>query len=42
MIDKNVDPQGWFKVMDHVADLHKHKENPVNKYCLPPITEVIG
>ena len=38
MIDQNVDPQGWFKVMDHVADLHIHKAHPGNKYYLPPIT----
>ena len=39
MIDQNVDPQGWFKVMEHVADLRKHKAHPGNKCYLPHITE---
>ena len=25
MTDKIADPQEWFKVMDHVADLHTNK-----------------
>ena len=39
MIDQNVDPQGWFKVMDNVAHLHNHKAHTGNKDYLPPITE---
>ena len=27
MIDQNVDPQGWFKLMENVADLHNHKSH---------------
>ena len=39
MIDQNVDQQGWFKVIEHVSDLHKHTANPGNKYYLSLITE---
>ena len=38
MIDQNVDIQGCFKVMDHVADLHNYKAHLGNKNYLPPIT----
>ena len=37
MINKNVDPQGWLKVMDTVADLHNHKEYTGKKGYITPI-----
>ena len=37
IIDQNLDPKGWFKVMDHVTYLYNHKEHPGDKYYLPPI-----
>ena len=31
MIDQHFDPQGWFKVMEHVTDLHNHKSQVEKK-----------
>ena len=30
MIDSKIDPGGWFKVMQHAADLHNHTANQHN------------
>ena len=37
MIDQKLDSQGWFKVIEHDAHLHKHKSHIGNKYYEPPI-----
>ena len=42
MIGHNVDPQVWFKVMEHVANIHNHKAHTDKKYYLSPITEEMG
>ena len=37
IMDQNVDPKGWFKVIEHVADLHNHNENPRKKMIYLPL-----
>ena len=38
IIDYNVDPTGWFHVMQHTADLHNNCANRENEDNIPPIT----
>ncbi len=42
MIDWNVDPRGWFKVMEHTGNLSNHKAHPGNPESLPPMTRAHG
>ena len=42
MIDRNVDPRGWFKVMEHTADIHNHRANKKNDGHLPSMTAAKG
>ena len=42
IIEQNVDPRGWFKVMKNVSDLHNQKSYPGIKYLLPPLTAAKG
>ena len=42
MIDYDVDPKGWFKVMQHSAEVQNHRANKSNEYNLPPLTAAKG
>ena len=42
MIDQNVDPRGWFKVIINVADLLNQNAHPGNQYFLTPLTVAKG
>ena len=42
MIDYNVNPCGWFRVMQHTSDLHNHCANQSNEYNLLPLTLAKG
>ena len=42
MIDYNVDPRGWFCVMQHTAGLHNHRANRANEDNLQPLTSKKG
>ena len=39
MIESEVDPRGWFRVMCHTADLHNHRANSSNEDNIPPLTK---
>ena len=42
MIDYDVDPKGWLKIIQHTADDNKHQANKRNEYNLPPLSAEKG
>ena len=38
VIDHNIDPRGWFRVMVHTANLRNHKVNHIEVDNIPALT----
>ena len=42
MIDYDVYPKGWFRVMKHTGDVHNHQANKRNGDNIPTLTTAKG
>ena len=42
MIEYDVDPKGWFKLMQHTTDVHNHQANKRDEDKPPPLTAEKG